>query len=185
MSLSYSQHLTKTFCSNNNHSSSQMQGMDRKYNGHTWSKVITTNIKNTFGLNLKKFQCLGHLHYDYNCFIHFNVHNETVWILKSAHIPVKKQIVLGPFTTSLGCKFCNSLPFCVNDYKGQIFYVVHKLYSISKPTIHLGVHLHPIGDIKYKKTMEETKMLIEEEVNQTLDMKTSTISLSAIKYFFA
>jgi len=33
--------------------------------------------------------------------------------------------------------------------------------------------------------MEETKMLIEEEVNQTLDMKTSTISLSAIKYFFA
>jgi hypothetical protein len=25
--------------------SKQMQGMDRKYNGHTWCKVKTTNIK--------------------------------------------------------------------------------------------------------------------------------------------
>jgi hypothetical protein len=24
----------------------QMQGMDRKYDGHVWNKVITTNIKN-------------------------------------------------------------------------------------------------------------------------------------------
>jgi hypothetical protein len=33
--------------------------------------------------------------------------------------------------------------------------------------------------------MEETKMFMEEEVNQTLNMKTSTISLNAIKSFFA
>jgi hypothetical protein len=30
-----------------NLSLSQMQGMDKKYDGHAWSKVITTNIKNT------------------------------------------------------------------------------------------------------------------------------------------
>jgi hypothetical protein len=33
--------------------------------------------------------------------------------------------------------------------------------------------------------MEKTKMLIEEEVNETLDMKIFAISLSAIKSFFA
>ncbi len=43
------------------HMPSQMQGMDRKYDGHAWCKVITTNIKNNFGLNFKKVHCLGHL----------------------------------------------------------------------------------------------------------------------------
>jgi len=40
---------------------SQMQGMDRKYNGHAWSKLVTTNIKNSFGLSFRKACCLGHL----------------------------------------------------------------------------------------------------------------------------
>ncbi len=31
------------------HTPLQMQGMDRKYDGHAWCKVITTNIKNNFG----------------------------------------------------------------------------------------------------------------------------------------
>jgi hypothetical protein len=29
----------------------QMQGMDRKHDGHVWYKVKTTNIKNNFNLN--------------------------------------------------------------------------------------------------------------------------------------
>ncbi len=43
------------------HRPSQMQGMDRKYDGHVWCKVITINIKNNFGLSFKKVHCLGHL----------------------------------------------------------------------------------------------------------------------------
>ncbi len=31
--------------------SSQMQGMDRKHDGHVWYKVKTTNIINNFNLN--------------------------------------------------------------------------------------------------------------------------------------
>jgi hypothetical protein len=52
----------------------------RKYDGHAWSKVITTNIENNFGFGSKKVQCLGHLccvHINYDCFIHFGVRNET------------------------------------------------------------------------------------------------------------
>jgi hypothetical protein len=47
------------------------------------------------------------------------------------------------------------------------------------------VYQHLVGDGKCKKIMKETNMLIEEEVNQTLDMKTFAISLNAIKSFFA
>ncbi len=44
-----------------NLSSLHMQGMDKKYDDHAWSKVITTNIKNNFGFSFKKVHCLGHL----------------------------------------------------------------------------------------------------------------------------
>jgi hypothetical protein len=44
------------------HGSSKMQGMDRKNDGDAWCKVITTNIKNSFGLNFRKIHYLGHLH---------------------------------------------------------------------------------------------------------------------------
>jgi hypothetical protein len=39
----------------------QMQGMDRKYNGHAWCKVITINILKKFELSFKKACYLGHL----------------------------------------------------------------------------------------------------------------------------
>jgi hypothetical protein len=42
------------------HNPSQLQGIDRKYDGHAWSKLVITNIKNSFGLNFKKAHCLGH-----------------------------------------------------------------------------------------------------------------------------
>ncbi len=40
--------------------SRQLQGMDRKYNGHVWCKLQTGNIKNLFGLGFKTIKCLGH-----------------------------------------------------------------------------------------------------------------------------
>jgi hypothetical protein len=57
----------------------QMQGMDKKYDGHPWCKVITTNIKNSFELNFKKTHCLGHLwclHYDCENFVSIGSCNE-------------------------------------------------------------------------------------------------------------
>jgi hypothetical protein len=49
--------------------------------------------------------------------------------------------------------------------------------------IHLSVHLHLVGNGKCREVMEETKMLIEEEVNQTPNVKTLAISLNTKKYF--
>jgi hypothetical protein len=62
-----------------NPSSTQMQGMDKKYDGHAWSKVIITNIKNSFGLSFKKAHCLGHLRYvktDCDYLVHSRAWNE-------------------------------------------------------------------------------------------------------------
>ncbi len=63
----------------NVHNHSQMQGMDKKYDGHACYKVIITNIKNSFGLNLRKVHCLGHLRCvqdDCEDFVNFGSYNE-------------------------------------------------------------------------------------------------------------
>ncbi len=59
---------------------SQMQSMDKKYDGHAWCKLVTTNIKNSFRFSFKKARCLGRLHYvqdDRENFVCFNIRNET------------------------------------------------------------------------------------------------------------
>jgi hypothetical protein len=38
--------------------SGQLQGMDKKYNGHDWCKLQTNNIKNAFGFDLEQRNAL-------------------------------------------------------------------------------------------------------------------------------
>ncbi len=70
------------------HKALQMQGMDKKYDGHAWCMVITINIKNSFGFCCRKDRCLGHLHcaqYDYESSVCTTSRNETSSVVK-AHI---------------------------------------------------------------------------------------------------
>jgi hypothetical protein len=51
--------------------------------------VITTNIKNNFGLSLRKVCCLGHLgcvETDYENFVQFCSRNEILWCGECTHI---------------------------------------------------------------------------------------------------
>jgi hypothetical protein len=79
----------------NAHGSSEMQGMDRKNDGHAWCKVIATNIKNNFGLNFKKTCCLGHLccvEDDCENFVRSASHNGIFWCDENIHILVIGQM---------------------------------------------------------------------------------------------
>ncbi len=112
------------------HNPSQMQGMDKKYDGHVWCKLVTTNTKILFGLNFRKGCCLGHLRYvqdDYNNFVHSSSCNETFLCGECAHIPVIGQMTMILSTFLFGCKFYHAPPFCVVDHNEQIYYVVHIL----------------------------------------------------------
>jgi len=90
-----------------------------------------------------------------------------------------------PSTSSLGCKFYHSYPFYVTDCGGRIYYVVHRLQSMSKAVIHLGVHNHFVAYGKCWEFVKETRRLIAEEVDRTPNVKISSISLSANKTFLA
>jgi hypothetical protein len=62
--------------------SKQLQGMDKKYNGHVWCKLQTCNIKNVFRLGFRTTKCLRHVCCQndfYFLFQHFFAHNEVNW----------------------------------------------------------------------------------------------------------
>jgi hypothetical protein len=54
---------------------------------------------------------------------------------------------------------------------------------MSRAVIHLGVHNHLITNGKCQESIEETRRMIVEEVDRTLDVKIFLISLSASKTF--
>jgi tyrosine-protein phosphatase YwqE len=58
---------------------------------------------------------------------------------------------------------------------------MHKLQSLSKVIIHLGVHNHLGADGKCKESLEETKRLIAEEDICMLDVKMFVISMTINK----
>ncbi len=56
---------------------------------------------------------------------------------------------------------------------------------MSRATIHLGVHNHPIADGKCRKFFKETRRLIAKEVDCMPNEKIFSISFSANKTFLA
>jgi hypothetical protein len=95
-----------------------MQGMDKKYDGHAWSKLVTTNIKKLFRFSFRKARYLGLLRCvqdDCENFLRFATHNETFWCGECVHIAILGQMTMIPSSSSFGCKFCHSFPFCVTN----------------------------------------------------------------------
>jgi hypothetical protein len=66
-----------------------------------------------------------------------------------------------------------------------MYYVIHKFQSLSRVEIHLGTHVHPVGEGMCKESLEEIKVLIEGQVSLTLYVEIFAISLNASKAFLA
>ena len=51
--------------SSSSHSKAKsMFGMDKRYDGHVWTKIVTTNINNVLDLSFQSSSCVGHLRYE-------------------------------------------------------------------------------------------------------------------------
>ncbi len=87
------------------------------------------------------------------------------------------------FTSLLGCKFCYNLPFYLADCNGQIYYVVHRFQSMSRMTIHVGVHNYLVMNGKCQEFVEEIRRLIAEELHCMPNAKISVISLRTSETF--
>jgi len=66
-----------------------------------------------------------------------------------------------------------------------MYYVIHKLQSLSRVVIHLGTDEHPIVEGMSKESLEEIKGLVKGQVSCTHDTKIFIITLNASKAFLA
>ncbi len=64
-----------------------------------------------------------------------------------------------------------------------MYYVVHKFPNLLKTTIHLGTHAHPIVNGKCRKSFQEMKNMVVDEVYCTLTTTNLSIVLFVTKTF--
>lgn len=170
-------------------SSSQSQakllhGMDRRYDGHAWTRTITSNIKNNMGLTFRSSACLGHLRCmnvecDYITRVHrTSTANEVQWDGISAFTfdvgsdPPKGSTVV--------CKICKIPPLCLATCSAKIYYVLAKDH-MTRACIHLGSHLHPVKIGIDRDFVERADSVLGDQVQRTPTATNSAIILEASK----
>ena len=161
-----------------------MQGMDKRYDSHVWTKTITTNITNDFGLSFRSSACVGHLRCnkkECEYLIHrpciFKV-NETKFEGCTFQAFVVDQAP--PTDSTPVCKVCKEPPACIATCGVKIYYVAGK-NNHTRVCILIGTHDHPVKVGDYRDTKAEISGLIEEQIEKTPKDTKSAVVLEASK----
>ena len=161
-----------------------MSGMDKRHDGHVWSKTVTTNITNSQGFTFKTSYCLGHLRctnssYDFLRRSHrLEAVNEMEWEGVSPSIMDVGDA--HPRGSTLLCTICKHPPSCIATCPAKVYYVVGK-QSSTHAFVHLGTHCHPVKDGELRDMRERTRSLIGEQMERTPSATNSSIVMEATK----
>lgn len=116
-----------------------LEGMDKRHDGHPWCKVLTTNIHNTDDLKFRKSLCAGHLAcINPTCEYLKRVgrRNESKWS-GSTTCP----FTVGqnpPKDSTLVCKVCKSSPICLQVCQARIYYSFTENPTVSRGCYSFG-----------------------------------------------
>ena len=161
-----------------------LEGMDKRYDGHPWCKLVTTNIHNPDNLKFRKSYCTGHLVCENaNCeyLKRASKQNETEW---SGYIVIPFTIgECPPKQSTLVCMVCKMPLTCLGACKARIYFAYSDNPEMFRAAIHLGDHGHPVVRGMYRDFTEVICGLIAEQVAQTPTATNSVITLSASKDF--
>jgi hypothetical protein len=161
-----------------------IHGMDKRHNGHAWTKTITSNIKSDMSLTFRTSTCVGHLRCEnQDCEYTSRIHrtspvNEREWdgfIVTT--ILVGHPVPTGSF---LIYKIYKVPPVCIATYAARIYYVFGAA-NMTRAYLHLGVHEHPVKVGEDQEIKERTRKLIEEQVERTPKATNSAIIMEASK----
>ena len=161
-----------------------LEGMDKRYDGHPWCKLVTTNIHNSDNLKFRRSYCAGHLICDNaNCeyLKRASKRNEIEW----------SGYTMIPFTASgcppkqstLVCMVCKMPPTCLGACTARIYFAYSDNLEMTRAAIHLGHHGHLVARGMYRDSTEMICGLIMEQVARTPTATNSAITLSTSKDF--
>jgi hypothetical protein len=158
--------------------------MDKRHDGHAWTKTVTSNIKSDMSLTFRTSTCIGHLRCEnQDCEYTFRIHrtspvNERKWDgFTVTTIPVGQP---APAGSTLVCKI-GKIPPIYFATCATIIYYVYGVANMTRACLHLGVHEHLIKVGEDQEIKERTRKLIEEQVERTPKVTNSTIVMEASK----
>jgi hypothetical protein len=161
-----------------------MHGMNKRHDGHTWTKTVTSHIKNDMSLTFRISTCVGHLCCkNQDCKYTFRIHrtslvNELEWdrfIVTT--IPVEQPAPVG---SSLVCKICKVPPACIATCGPKIYYVFGGTNMI-RTCVNLEIHEHLMKVGEDQEIKERMRKLIKEQVEKTPKITNSAIVIEATK----
>ena len=124
-----------------------MHGMDKRHDGHAWTKTVTSNIKSDVGLTFRSSTCIGHLRCEnqeceYTTRIHHtsSVNEREQDGFTVITFPVGQR---APTGSTLVCKICKVSPICVAACAARVYYVFGAAH-MTRVCLHLGVNDHPV-----------------------------------------
>jgi hypothetical protein len=161
-----------------------MHGMDKRHDGHAWTKTVISNIKNDMSLSFRISICIGHLRCEnHDCEYTSRIHrtspvNEREWDgFTVTTIPVGQPAPAGSLFV---CKICKVPPVCIATYSAIIYYVSGAA-NMTRACLHLGLHEHPVKVGKDQEIKERTRKLIEDQVERIPKATNSAIVMEASK----
>jgi hypothetical protein len=161
-----------------------MQGMDKRYDGHVWTKTITTNIANDFGLSFRSSACVGHMRCN-NKECEYLIRRPRIFQVNETEFEgcTLQAFVVDqtpPTESTLVCKVCKEPSACIATCGAKIYYVASKI-NHTRACIHLGTHDHLVKVGDYRDTKAEISGLIEEQIEKTPQATKSAVLLEASK----
>lgn len=164
--------------SSSSSSARNLQGMDKRYDGHPWCKLVTTNIHNSDNLKFRKSYCAGHLsceNIECDYLKRASKKNETEWTGYTVF-----PFAVGdtpPRDCTLVCKICKKSPTCLSTRDARMYYSYNGNDKMRRAAIHLGSHAHPVAKGMYRDSAEKICGLIAEQVAKTPTATNSAIAL--------
>jgi hypothetical protein len=161
-----------------------MVGMDKRHDGHVWTRTNTSHIKSDMGLTFRSASCVGHLRCDnQDCEYLSRVHrtsqvNEMEWDgFTTTPFQVGCQ---PPCQSSIICKIYKTPPACIAICKARIYYVSGGDH-MTRACVHLGIHEHPVKNGEYQDFKDRSCTLLAEQVEKTPHATNSSIMMEATK----
>jgi hypothetical protein len=161
-----------------------LDGMDKQYDGHVWTKTQTTNITNDVGLAFCSSTCVGHLQcQNPSCDYLQRPHraskvNDTEFEgFTKDHFPLSGIV---PSGSTLVCRICKQPPKCIALCDAKIFYV-HGKESSQRACIHIGTHQHPVKVGDCRDNRKRINTLLEEHVDRSPQATYNKIVIEASK----
>lgn len=140
-----------------------MRGMEQRYDGHLWTKPVTSNI--VFDGVVRMSYCVGLLECQrVTCPYFLNGAKKNTTFFRGT---MKKKCPIGLLADGAGtivCAFCKKVVVCVGSCPCTVYYVMPREVHYSRLMVHIGKHAHYVQPGTNRASIQRTRSLVDKVV---------------------